>query len=219
MRWTRAQWTVLVIAWLGWVFDVMDAALFNFAKVPMFTEMLGPELYKQSGAAVEGRVQSVFMLGWAIGGLLFGILADRWGRARTLILTILLYSLFTGLTALCRTPDQVAFVRFLTALGIGGEWAAGAALVAETFRGGGRAPASSFLQSAAAVGPALAAFVNLGLASLPWESLLGRPTMPWQSLFLVGVVPALLCVVIRMVVREPEAVPKDAPFPLGELWR
>ena len=156
-RLNRTQWLILLVAWLGWVFDIMDTALFNFAKVPMMTEMLGRAQYKLIGPRVEGQIQTFFLIGWAIGGLIFGILADRWGRTRTLIVTILMYCALTGLTAFCRTPEQVMVARFLTALGIGGEWAAGAALVAESFPDDLRSIASSFLQSAAAFGPVFAA--------------------------------------------------------------
>lgn len=190
---TRLQRTILLVCWLGWVFDVMDSALFNFAKVPMMTEMLGPARYKLEGPQIEGQVQTWFLIGWAAGGLLFGLLADRWGRVRTLVVTIVMYCLLTGLTALCRTPEQVMVTRFLTALGIGGEWAAGAALVAESLPNEWRARASSLLQTAAAIGPVLAALANLGLAGVSW-----------RTLFLVGVVPALLCVLIRSRVTEPE---------------
>ncbi len=210
---SRYQWTVLLIAWLGWVFDVMDAALFNFAKVPMLTEMLGGEEgFKAHGLEVGGNIQSLFFLGQAVGGLAFGILADRWGRTRTLVVTILFYCAFTGLTALCHTPEQVAVVRFLAAMGIGGEWAAGVALVAEAFPDRARAPAASVLQSAAAFGPALAALANLALAG-----------QNWRWLFVIGVLPALLCVAIRAMVREQRPVSSvregPAPFPLAELLR
>lgn len=191
---TRQQWIILLVAWLGWVFDIMDSALFNFAKVPMLTEMLGgPEAYKLHGPALEGQIQTYFLIGWSIGGLVFGILADVWGRTKTLIVTILIYSLLTGLAGFCHTPEQIMVLRFLTALGIGGEWAAGAALVAETFPDKARAPAAGFLQSAAAFGPILAATANLGLAG-----------QSWRWLFFVGVIPALVCVVIRLMVPEPE---------------
>jgi len=196
-RLNRTQWLILLVAWLGWVFDIMDTALFNFAKVPMMTEMLGKAQYKLIGARVEGQIQTVFLIGWALGGLVFGILADRWGRTRTLILTILMYCALTGLTAFCRTPDQVMVARFLTALGIGGEWAAGAALVAESFPDDLRAIASSFLQSAAAFGPVFAALANLQFAN-----------SSWRVLFLVGVLPAFVCVLIRWKVPEPESAPK-----------
>lgn len=199
---TRYQWLVLIVAWLGWVFDIMDTALFNFAKVPMLIEMLGSEAaYKEFGPAIEGRIMMVFLIGWAVGGLVFGVLADRWGRTRTMVLTILMYCAFTGLTALCQTPEQVMVVRFLTALGIGGEWAAGAALIAEVLPDKARAPAAGFIQTAAAIGPVLAATINLGLASFDWR---------W--LFVVGIAPAAITVVIRMKVKEPERWVQAAPL-------
>lgn len=204
---SRYQATVLVLAWLGWVFDVMDAALFNFAKGSMLTDMLGKDVNPAVKSAIDGRIQSWFLFGWALGGLFFGLMADRWGRTRTLIVTILLYSLFTAGTAFCRTPEQVMLARFLTALGIGGEWAAGAALVAEAFRSSGRAPAAIVLQSAAAFGPALAALANLGLAG-----------KPWQWLFFVGLVPAVLCGGLRFFAHDPEST-SVASRPKGNFIR
>lgn len=206
----RSTWLILFVAWLGWVFDIMDTALFNFAKVPMLTEFLGgPDGYKAHGLTIEGRLQMVFLVGWAVGGLLFGVLADRWGRSRTMIATILIYCAFTGLTALCHSPEQVAVARFLTALGIGGEWAAGAALVAESVPNEMRARAAAFLQSAAAVGPAIAALVNLAI-----------PAANWRWLFAVGIAPALVTVVIRSYIKEPEQPRTTEPFftPLKELF-
>ncbi|CAN5485654.1 MFS transporter [soil metagenome] len=201
--------TVLLIAWLGWVFDVMDTALFNFAKVPMLKEMMGEAGYKASGTVIEGRIQMAFLVGWAIGGLVFGILADRWGRSRTLVVTILLYSVLTGLTALAQTPEQVLVLRFLTALGIGGEWAAGAAMVAEAYRSGGRVGAAAWLQTAAAFGPWLAALANLAFPA------------QWRALFLVGVIPAAMVVLIRFKAdrrsenanrTEPDSAPTGSPL-------
>jgi MFS family permease len=206
---TTYQWLVLVVAWLGWVFDVMDSALFNFAKIRMMTEILGPARYKVDGAAFEGSLQMIFLIGWSVGGLVFSILADRLGRTRTMIYTILIYCFFTGLTAFCHTYEQIAVVRFLTALGIGGEWAAGAALVAEVFPQRARAAAAGFLQSAAAFGPMLAAFINIQLASFGWR---------WM--FIVGVFPALITVVIRAKVKEPEKwekAHKETPQQTGSL--
>lgn len=155
----------------------------------------------------------IFLLGWSLGGLIFGIAADRWGRTKTLIATILLYCVFTGLTALCHSPEQVMVLRFLTGLGIGGEWAAGAALVAEAFPDRSRAPAASVLQSAAAFGPALAAVANLGLAH-----------QGWRMLFVMGVAPAIMTVFIRFKVGHEESAPqpvKEEPekFPLTELFQ
>ncbi|HJP82545.1 MAG TPA: MFS transporter [Fimbriimonadaceae bacterium] len=205
------QWTILFVAWLGWVFDVFDAAIFQFTKTPMLKQMMGEAAYADHGTAVEGWIQGIFLAGWALGGLLFGILADRWGRTRTLTVTILVYSLFTGLTVFCKEPWQVGALRFVTALGIGGEWAAGAALVAEVMPNRARAAAAAMLQSAAAFGPAIAA-----LAQIPLKN------SGWQAMYLVGLVPALVCVAIRFFVKEPESTEKaisGAKSPLAELWR
>lgn len=206
---TRYQWGVLAIAWLGWLFDIFDSALFNFAKGPMLAEVLGPGV---PTAPIEGKMQMLYLGGWALGGLVFGVLADRWGRTKTLALTILLYSVFTGLTALCVTWQQVAAVRFLTAIGLGGEWAAGAALVAEVFPQGRRALAAGLLQTAAAFGPILAGLANLAIV----------PSQ-WRLLFVLGVAPAALTVVVRLWVREPERwtlarSAQERAAPLKQLW-
>ncbi|GMV89963.1 MAG: MFS transporter [Chthonomonas sp.] len=200
----RLRWQILFVAWLGWVFDIMDTALFNLAKSRMLTDLLGVEGYAARGPQIEGLIQTVFIVGWAVGGLAFGVLADRWGRSRTMILTILLYCCFTALTAACQTWEQVAVVRFLTGLGIGGEWAAGAALIAEVFPDSKRPLAAALLQTAAAVGPVLAATANLGLAHQSWH---------WM--FLIGLAPAIVTVFIRTIVKEPEKRPD--PQPAGSL--
>ncbi|MBS1721889.1 MAG: MFS transporter [Armatimonadetes bacterium] len=193
-RWTRGHLLVLAVAWLGWTFDIMDAAIFNLAKQSMVTELLGgPVAYKAQGAGVEAGLLTALLVGWSLGGLVFGYLADRWGRVRTLALTVLLYSAFTGLTVLCKTVDQAMLVRFLTGLGIGGEWAAGAALVAESVPEGTRAKAASWLQTAAVAGPVLAALANYSVTG-----------MGWRPLFLIGVAPAVLTVIVRVLIKEPE---------------
>lgn len=200
VRWNKTHRLILLVAWLGWTFDIMDVALFQLAKQGLVTELLGGEAaYKARGAAVEANLMSLTMLGWSIGGLAFGIVADRWGRVRTLSLTILLYSVFTGLTVFCRDLTQLQVLRVLTGIGIGGEWAAGAALVAESVPDSTRAKAAAWLQSAAAFGPALAALANYFLAPFGW-----------RALFLFGVVPALLTLVLRRRVPEPERPTKPA---------
>lgn len=204
---SRFQWIVLTVAWLGWVFDIFDTALFNLAKGPMLKDLLtAPDLAARQ-AEFEGIIQTIFIVGWAIGGLIFGVLADKVGRTKVLVWTILIYCALTGLTSICQTWEQVAVVRFLAALGIGGEWAAGAALIAEVVPNRARAASASILQTAAAVGPVLAALSNQALAA-----------NGWRVLFLVGLVPALLTVVIRLFVPEPErtapnvAAPKANPL-------
>ena len=194
--WTKRERLILFVAWLGWTFDIMDAALFNFAKVPLVTEILGgPARYKIHGPEAEASLLYALMIGWTVGGVGFGWLADRIGRIKVMTITILLYSLFTGLTVLCSTLPQLVGVRFLTGLGIGGEWAAGAALVAECVSDEKRARAASWLQSAAAIGPCLAAIANLSLINFGW-----------RSLYLVGVIPALVGGGLRFFVKETPTV-------------
>jgi MFS family permease len=140
-----------------------------------------------------GIIFSIFLIGWALGGVVFGIIADRWGRTRTLAVTILIYALFTGMAALAGTWWQLAVYRFLTALGIGGEWAAGAALVAEVWPEEKRAKAAGVLQSAWAAGFLIAAVVTMLLRH-----------HGWRPVFIVGVAPAVAAVVVRLWVKEPQ---------------
>ena len=192
------QWLVLLVAWLGWVFDSMDATIYALVLQPALHELLagtaaGGEASAESIAWYGGIVFAVFLVGWAVGGMLFGVLADRIGRTRTLVFTILIYAVFTGMAALSTTWWQLALYRFITALGIGGEWAAGAALVAEVWPEDRRARAAGILQSAWAAGFLFAAVINL---------VLGRHG--WRLLFLVGVAPAVVALFVRFWVREPE---------------
>jgi MFS family permease len=191
---SRYQWLVLFVAWLGWVFDSMDATLYSLVQKPSITELLGPGA---SGAAIgnySSIVFSVTLVGWALGGICFGVMADYIGRTKALAATILIYSLFTGLSAVAGTWWQLAIYRFITGLGLGGEWAAGAALVAEVWPDRLRAKAGAILQSAAAFGFFFAAVINLyvGVAS-------------WRYVFLVGALPALFVLFIRLMVKEPDS--------------
>lgn len=194
---TRNQWIVLFVAWLGWVFDSMDATIYALVLHPSLEDLL--HIADPSTSSAEtigwygGIIFSVFLIGWAVGGVLFGILADRYGRTKTLMATIVLYATFTGMAALSQEWWHLAIYRFVTALGIGGEWAAGAAIVAETWPEDKRAKAAGVLQSAWAVGFFLAAALNLLLRGYTW-----------RVLFLVGILPALTALLVRICVKEPE---------------
>ena len=195
---TRYQWLVLFIAWLGWVFDSMDATIYAIVLHPALEELLGSStangsVNHEAIAWYGGIIFSIFLIGWAIGGVLFGVVADRLGRTKALIATILIYALFTGLAALSQDWWHLAIYRFLTALGIGGEWAAGATLVAEVWPEEKRARAAGILQSAWAVGFFLAAAFNLLLNEYGW-----------RVLFVVGVLPAFVALLVRLWVKEPE---------------
>jgi MFS family permease len=191
---SRYQLLVLFVAWLGWVFDTMDSTLSSLVQKPSLTELLGAGATQASVNFYGGVVFSAMLLGWALGGVAFGVFADYMGRARTLALTILLYSLFTGLSAAAQTWWQLSALRFLTGFGLGGEWAAGAAIVAEVWPAHLRAKAGAVLQSAGVVGYFLAAVVNLFVG-----------VYSWRYVYLAGVTPAILVLLVRRVVREPES--------------
>lgn len=144
---------------------------------------------------------SIFIAGWATGGLFFGMLGDRIGRAKTMMITILLYSLFTGLSALSVGLWDFAFYRFLTGLGVGGEFAVGVALVAEVMPNNARPYTLGLLQALSAVGNVSAAMVNLSLGLAEEQ---GLPYSPWRIMFLIGAIPALLALVVRRYLKEPE---------------
>jgi MFS family permease len=193
----RYAWLVLTIAALGWLFDTMDGNLFNLVAQRSIRELLeGSVPEAQLQAAVNswrGGITSVFLLGWAAGGFIFGILGDRLGRTRTLIITILIYALFTGLCGFAQNVYQYALFRFLTALGVGGEFAAGVALVAEVFPDRSRPMALGTLQALSAIGNMLAAVIVFFVGDFNW-----------RTVFFIGAFPALLVVWIRRSVREPE---------------
>ncbi len=194
---TSYQWLVLFVAWLGWVFDAMDATIYAIVLHPALQDLLhsasGPPTAEQIGW-YGGIIFSIFLIGWAVGGISFGVVADRFGRTKVLIATIIIYALFTGAAALSQEWWHLAIYRFLTALGIGGEWAAGAAIVAETWPEDKRAKAAGILQSAWAVGFFLAATFNLTL----------KEAYGWRGLFLVGILPAFVALFVRWWVKEPE---------------
>jgi MFS family permease len=183
---------VLAVASAGWVFDVYEGQLFTIFKSPMFTELTGGDR-----AAVEWQGNlgfAVFLLGGAAGGLVFAMLADRFGRARMMAVTILVYSVFSSLTAFAQSALQVHLLRFLVALGTGGEWAIAAALVAETFPAHSRARASGIFHASSVIGT--------GLASL--TGMLFQSPGTWRWGFLLGLLPALLVLWIRTSIREPD---------------
>lgn len=190
---TKYQWLVLAVAWLGWVFDSMDALIYSLVLTPALRELLGKQATPADIGWHGGLILAVFLVGWAVGGILFGIVADRFGRARALVITILVYAIFTGMAGTARSWEELMLYRFLTALGIGGEWAAGATLVAEVLPNSLRVQAAGVLQSAWAVGYFLAAGLYLLLSHYGW-----------RVMFFVGIAPAFVALIARIKVREPE---------------
>jgi MFS family permease len=189
---TRYQWLVLAIASAGWVFDAFEGQLFAITRGDMLPDILGTAKNSPEVKKWGDRLFGVFLVGGAVGGVLFGSLADRVGRKPTLALTILFYSVFSGLTYFATDLWHVAVLRFLVALGVGGEWAVAASLVAEVFPARARAHASGIFHATSVFGTWLAALAGLAVGS------------EWRYAYLVGVLPALLVLWVRAGVREPE---------------
>jgi MFS family permease len=198
---TRAQWLVLAIASAGWVFDVFEGQLFG----SLMNRMM-PMLLTGAGLPADRDTREFFVYvgigaflgGGALGGVLFGMLADRWGRRWTMAVTIAIYSVFTGVSALAQDVWQLTALRFLVGLGVGGEWAVAAAAVAEMFPPRARTAASGIFHASSVLGTYLAVaaglFVNLFAADVGWR--VG---------FLLGIVPALLILWIRVGMAEPDS--------------
>ncbi len=201
---TTAQRRVLLAASLGWMLDSMDVMLYALAVPRMKADL-------HMSSATAGLIMSGTLVAAAIGGVLFGRFADRRGRTRALTASILVYCLCTGLCGLVHTAMQLAICRVLLGFGMGGEWAAGAALVAETWPDQHRAKALALVQSSWAVGYALGAGI-VGLI---------MPHFGWRPVFFAGVLPALFAVWIRRRVEEPERWQESeaSVTPLREVFR
>jgi MFS family permease len=234
---TGYHWFVLTVAALGWLFDTMDQQLFTLARMPAMREVLAsaPDVApaEELVNTYVGHATAVFLMGWATGGVFFGILGDRIGRARTMLLTILLYSFCTGLSALSWNFTSFAAFRFLTGLGVGGEFAVGVALVAEVMPDRARPHALGWLQSLSAVGNVSAALIAFWLSTAGGTSIVANvshllfgseatPPSPWRVMFVIGTLPALLALLIMGRLKEPErwrsvAVSDEVHQQLGSL--
>ena len=202
---TSAERRTLIAGGLGWMLDAMDF---------MLLAMVLGEVMAEFGVdkGVGGLLNSVGLLASALGGVFFGFLADRIGRTRALMVSILTYSLATGACGLSHTVVQLGIFRFILGLGMGGEWNTGAALIAETWRAEHRGKALGLMQSAWAIGEILAALITL----------LVLERFGWRVVFFIGVLPALLVLWIRRHVPEPQIWVergKQPPVGLSLLWR
>lgn len=183
---TRRQWRVLFAAQMGWMLDAMDVMLYAFALTAIREEF-------GLSAAGAGALASATLVTSAAGGVLFGVLADRIGRARALVWSILAYSCFTALTATAGSVPQLVLWRALVGIGLGGEWSAGSVLVAETWPAEHRGKAIGLMQSGWAIGYIMAALLAAAVL----------PAWGWRPLFALGILPAFLVVWIRRNVPEP----------------
>jgi MFS family permease len=238
---TGYQWFVFIVCCLAWDMDCMDQQLFNLARRPAMQELVAkveaadprlPALRKQLETKLTepptdkvvmaaqqdadigqaaGIATSIFMIGWAVGGIGFGVMGDRVGRVKTLMLTILLYAIFTGLSAFSRSTLDFYIYRFLTGLGVGGVFAAAVTLLAESMPDRSRTLMIGLFQASSALGNCAAAGISIGFGWAVYndwfadQTLLGFFDMtPWRLMFLVGIVPGLLVVLIQIWLKEPQ---------------
>lgn len=201
---TPRQWFIFAVAAGAWLFDNMDQRLFSLARIPALTDLMGPEATQVQVQAFAKMVTALFLIGWGVGGLIFGALGDRFGRARMLTIVILIYSIGTGLTAICQSGWQFALLRLVTGLGIGGVFGLAVALIAESMPGAVRIAMLGMLQVLSTVGNIGAAFVKMAV-----DALASNGVVPiegsWRWLFAIGALPALLAVSSGFYLREPEA--------------
>src|SRR5262249_49836184 len=190
---TSYQWLILAIASAGWVFDVYEGQIFNLTSNQLLASVLHVGGNDPTIKSFRDIFLGIFLLGGTAGGLLFGSMADRWGRKPTMAVTILMYSLFSGLTYFAQTWPQVAALRFLVAMGVGGEWAVAASLVAEVFPANARAHASGIIHATSVLGTWSATFAGIAVGA------------NWRHAYLIGIIPALLVAGVMAGVREPES--------------
>ncbi len=209
---TGLQWRSGLAAWLGWFFDGVEMHLYTLVAAPIVMQLLHAASPTDPAVKTTSSIiQAAFLIGWALGGGFFGWVGDRIGRARCLALTVLAYSIFTGLSFFADTWWQLMLCRFVAALGIGGEWAVGSALLAETWPKAWRPWIAAVLQCGVSLGTVLATLVVGGIATMaPWLTEHLGHLMPegWEiyprCVFLLGVIPALLVSWMRRHVPEPE---------------
>jgi MFS family permease len=217
---TGYQWFVFIVCCLAWDMDCMDQQLFNIARPSAMAELapLSMPNADTATAAERGTVisnaasmaTSIFLVGWAIGGIGFGVMGDRLGRVKTLMVTILLYAIFTGLSALSHTTTDFYLYRFLTGLGVGGVFAAAVTLLAETAPEKSRTIMLGLFQASSALGNCAAAGLSILFGWGVYQGwfgdhkIMGFTVTPWRLMFVVGIIPGLLVVLIQFWLKEPE---------------
>lgn len=191
---SRALWMALAAAWLGWMFDGMEMGLYSLVIHPALKDLLKTSDTKVIGPYV-GLTLSLFLVGMSVGGVVFGRLGDSIGRVPSMIITVLVYAVFTGLSGLTQNWQQLAACRFLGAVGLGGEWGLGVALVMETWPNASRPVLAGLIGGAANVGFILSAGVGYLVNFLGFG---------WRGVLIAGFFPAILTLFIRLGVKEPE---------------
>src|SRR3954469_17034852 len=196
------HWFVFVIASCAWLFDCLDQRLFSLARIPALATLMNAKPTDVDVQAFGKVVTAWFLIGWGVGGMVFGALGDRFGRARMLNLTVLIYSAFTGLTFFSTSKFDFTLYRFLTGLGVGGVFGLAVALIAETVPSGARVQALGLLQVLSTVGNLAAGFIKLGFDRLEFGGVIA-PGQAWRWVFLLGAIPAVLVIITGRYLKEP----------------
>lgn len=195
----RYHWFVLLVASAAWFFDCLDQRLFSLARNPALASLMHGGDVQNYGKVVTAW----FLIGWGIGGMIFGALGDRYGRARMLTVTILTYSAFTGLSFFSRTPLDFTIFRFLTGLGVGGVFGLAVALIAETVPSAARAQSLGLLQVLSTIGNVSAGFAKMAIDNLEASRTI-TPGEGWRWMFLIGAIPAVMVILTAKYLKEPE---------------
>jgi MFS family permease len=199
---TAYHWLVVLIASSGWLFDCMDQRLFILARESALNELLRNDAHALAAIkAYIGYATTSMILGWATGGIIFGVMSDKLGRVKTMAATLIVYSCFTGLSGIANNWVDFTIYRFLAGLGIGGMFGAATTLVAESVPGHFRAVALGSLQALSATGNILGSLISLQVP--PGAHGFFGGLAGWRVLFFVGVIPAILIAPIIFVLKEP----------------
>jgi len=200
---TRYHWVVVILASGGWLFDCMVQRIFTLCREPALREVLGGAAAADTAVKNWGMgATSMMMIGWATGGIIFGMMSDRWGRVKTMAVALLIYSGFTGLSGFARSGAEFLIYRFLVGLGVGGMFGAATTLVAESVPARFRAVALGSLQTVSALGNIIASLVSTKVHPGEADVLFGLSG--WRIMFFLGVLPAILVVPIILLLREPD---------------
>src|SRR5262245_39968531 len=200
---TMYHWLVVIIASAGWLFDCMDQRLFTLAREPALREILGRGIADIVVRDWGGWATTSMIVGWATGGIIFGMMSDRLGRVKTMATTLLIYSIFTGLSGIAHSVPEFLGYRFLVGLGVGGMFGAATTLVAESVPVRVRAVALGSLQALSAAGNIIGSLISTQIQPGRAEFMFGMSG--WRIMFFIGVLPALLIIPTLGVLREPES--------------
>ncbi|MDX9752976.1 MAG: MFS transporter [bacterium] len=199
---TAYHWMVVLIASLGWLFDCMDQRIFALSREPAIRELMAPGTMDNVIKDYGGWATAAMMIGWATGGIIFGMMSDKWGRVKTMVVTLLVYSGFTGLSGISQSVWDFLFFRFLVGLGVGGMFGAATTLVAESVPGKFRSLALGSLQALSACGNIIGSLISTQIQPGQADFLWGMSG--WRIIFFVGVLPSLLVIPIIFFLREPD---------------